>query len=226
MTRSRRRGALFDVDGTLVDNTYLHTVTWWEAFRQSGHTVPMARVHRAIGMGSDQLLDHLLGEDRDRDADDAINAAHAGLYAAYWPRLSPLKGAAELLRACAERGWTVVLASSASSSELTAMRLVIDAEDAIAEVMAADDVDASKPAPDLVNQALERSGALPGDAVFVGDTVWDVQACGRAGVPCLAVLTGGYSRGELHEAGAREVYRGPDEILARLDSSLLGDRAS
>src|SRR3954453_22765265 len=107
------RGVLFDVDGTLVDTTYLHAVAWWEALRQFEHDVPMAKIHRAIGMGSDKILGHLLGEDRDRDSDTPLSEAHGVLYAAYWERLRPLPGARDLVRACADRGLKVVLASSA-----------------------------------------------------------------------------------------------------------------
>ncbi|MFF8309827.1 HAD family hydrolase [Streptomyces lydicus] len=216
-----RRAALFDVDGTLVDTTYLHAVTWWEAFRQSGHRVPMADIHRAVGMGADHLIGHLLGPDRDRDSDATVSAAHKTLYAEYWPRLAPFDGAADLLRACAGRGWTVVLASSASEAELSAMRAALDAEDALTAVTGADDVDSSKPAPDLVEQALAEAGADPGSAVFVGDTVWDMKAGARAGVACVGVLSGGHCRQDLLDAGAREVYDGPGALLARLESSLL-----
>src|SRR3954452_2819325 len=109
---------IFDVDGTLVDTNYLHAVCWWEAFRQYDQHVDMADIHRAIGMGSDKLLDHLLPDDRDRDADDTLADAHSALYAVYWTRLRAFDGAAGLLRACADRAMTVVLASSASSDEL------------------------------------------------------------------------------------------------------------
>lgn len=104
--------ALFDVDGTLVDTNYLHVVTWWEAFAQAGFEVQMAQIHRAIGMGSDQMLDKLLPADRDEDADAEVRAAHSALYSVYWSRLRPLPGAADLLRACKRRGLAVVLASS------------------------------------------------------------------------------------------------------------------
>ncbi|MFI0786077.1 HAD family hydrolase [Streptomyces lydicus] len=216
-----RRAALFDVDGTLVDTTYLHAVTWWEAFRQSGHRVPMADIHRAVGMGADHLIGHLLGPERDRDVDAAVSAAHKTLYAEYWPRLAPFDGAADLLRAVAGRGWTVVLASSASEAELNAMRTALDAEDALTAVTGADDVESSKPAPDLVQQALAEAGTEPGNAVFVGDTVWDMKAGARAGVACVGVLSGGHCRQDLLEAGAREVHDGPGALLARLESSLL-----
>ncbi|HWG02656.1 MAG TPA: HAD family hydrolase [Trebonia sp.] len=214
--------ALFDVDGTLVDTNYLHTVTWWEAFAQAGLYVPMARIHRAIGMGSDQMLDKLLPADRDKDADADLSAAHGTLYATYWTRLRPLPGATDLLRACKRRGLAVVLASSAKEPEFNAMRAALDVEDAIDEATFAGDVEASKPAPDLVETALDKIGTRPEDAVFIGDTVWDVHACQKAGVPCIGVLSGGVSRDELLSAGAVACYRDPADLLAGFEASLLG----
>jgi HAD superfamily hydrolase (TIGR01509 family) len=213
--------ALFDVDGTLVDTNYLHAVTWWEAFAQAGHVVPMAQIHRAIGMGSGQLLDKLLPGDRDQDADADIRTAHTALYATYRARLRPLPGAADLLRACKRRGLTVVLASSADEAEFKTLRAALDAEDAIDEATFAGDVKSSKPAPDLVEVALDKAGVPAGQAVFIGDTVWDVEACRKAGVPCIGVLSGGIGRDELTSAGAAEVYPGPAELLAAFDDSLL-----
>ncbi|HEY3482930.1 MAG TPA: HAD family hydrolase [Streptomyces sp.] len=216
------RGAvLFDIDGTLLDTVYLHTVAWWEATRQQGHQVTMARIHRSIGMGSDHLLDALLGEDRDHDEDDTLSAAHDTLYAQYWSRLSPLPGASDLLRACAERGWRVVLASSAKGEAAEAMIRALDADDAIAAVTTSEDVSSSKPAPDLVQQALEKAGVPADRAVFVGDAVWDAEAARKAGVRCLGILTGGWTGQELREAGVEAVYETPAELLAALDSSLL-----
>ncbi|MET9181133.1 HAD family hydrolase [Kitasatospora aureofaciens] len=214
--------ALFDVDGTLLDTTYFHALAWWEALRQYDRTLPVARVHRAIGMGSDQLLDHLLGAERDHGDDEGITAAHAALYARFWPHIQPLPGAADLLRACADRGWAVVLASSASERELAVLRRALDADEAITAVTSADDVEATKPAPDLVRAALDRAGAEPEHAVFIGDTVWDVTAAGRARVPCVAVESGGFDTRELLGAGAAEVHRDTAELLADLDRSLLG----
>ena len=158
MTDDKRRGVLFDVDGTLVDTTYLHTVSWWEALRQADHRVPMARIHRSIGMGSDKLLDHLLGAERNRDADGRLRDAHDALYGEYWERLTPLPGARELLRACAERGLRVVLATSAAEHEVTALRAALDADDVIDSVTSSADARESKPAPDILVAALEQSG--------------------------------------------------------------------
>ena len=215
------KAVLFDVDGTLVDTTYLHAVAWWEAFAQAGHDVPMAWIHRAIGMGSDQLLDVLLPAERDTSSDAAISAAHGALYSVYWSRLRPLPGAADLLRACHQHGLRVVLASSADPAELDVLMAALDADGAVDEATSAGDVDQSKPAPDLVQVALDKVGLRPAEAMFVGDAVWDAQACQRAGVPCVGVLSGGISQAELLEAGAVRVYRDAAEILAAFPASLL-----
>ena len=215
------KAVLFDVDGTLVDTSYLHAVSWWEAFAQAGHEVPMARIHRAIGMGSDQLLDALLPADRDTGADDGISAAHSALYSLYWSRLRPLPGAAALLRACRQQGLRVVLASSAGPGELDKLRAVLDADEAVDEATSAGDVDKSKPAPDLVEVALEKAGLARAEAMFVGDAVWDVKACQRAGVACIGVLSGGVSEAELLAAGAMRVYRDAADILDYFPASIL-----
>jgi HAD superfamily hydrolase (TIGR01509 family) len=217
----RVAGVLFDVDGTLVDTTYLHAVTWWEALRQGDHDVPMAIIHHAIGMGSDKILDALLGEERDRDEDGTLTAAHAALYSTYWDRLRPLPGAADLLRACAERGQRVVLASSASERELTALRRALDADDVIDVATSASDAKESKPAPDILGVALDRAGLAASQVVLVGDSVWDVRAAARLEIPCVGVTCGGTSAEELTRAGAVAVYRDPADLLSTLDSSPL-----
>ncbi|MFI8966454.1 HAD family hydrolase [Streptomyces sp. NPDC053493] len=216
-----RGAALFDLDGTLVDTNYLHTLAWWQAMRQHGHDVPMARIHRAIGMGSDRLLDAVLGAERRPGEDGALADAHGTLYALWYETLRPFDGAAELLRAVAARGWKVVLASSAAEEEVAAIRRRLDADDVIAAATSGGDVDTTKPAPDLVEAALRSVDTDPEDAVFVGDTVWDVEAAGRAGVPCIALLTGGISRGELEDAGAVLVHEDAQSLLRHLDASPL-----
>jgi HAD superfamily hydrolase (TIGR01509 family) len=222
------RAVLFDVDGTLADTNYLHAVCWWEAFSQSKFDVPMVRIHRAIGMGSDHMLDALLPEDRDRDQDGSMRAAHSALYATFWTRLRPLPGAPDLLRACQERGWRVVLASSADEHEFGALLAALDADDAIDDATSSGDVEQSKPAPDLVQVALDKAGVPPEAAVFVGDTVWDVQASNKAGVPCIGLLSGGIGQDELRDAGAAEIYDDPAALLEtvreRVPGRVLGRR--
>ncbi|GGW10935.1 haloacid dehalogenase [Streptomyces capoamus] len=216
------RAAVFDVDGTLVDTNHLHVVTWWEALRQAGHDVPMHAVHRAIGLGSADLIAHLLGDDRDPAQDDDLSAAHTALYGQYFDRLPALPEAGELLRRLHGDGWTVVLATSASGAELGALRRAIDADDAIAATASADDVEQGKPAPEPVEHALELAGVPASRAVFVGDTVWDMRAGSKAAVHCVGLLCGGIPRADLEEAGAREVYADPADLLARLAGSPLG----
>lgn len=225
MTPNRRAGVLVDVDGTLVDTTYLHTICWWEAVRQDGHDVPMSRIHRAIGMGSDKILDQLLGGDRDGSADGRLRNGHDALFGAFWERLRPLPGAADLLRACAQRGLMVVLASSASERELRALRAALDADDVVAVATSSADADESKPAPDIVEAALTQAGLKPDQAVFIGDTVWDVVSAGHLDIPCIAVACGGTSRAELAAAGAVAGYDGPGDLLANFDRSPLANLA-
>lgn len=222
-TRGAIRAVLFDVDGTLVDTNYLHAVTWWEAFRQAGHTVPMPDIHRSVGMGADRLIGALLGEDRDRSRDEEISTAHKVLYAEYFPKLAPLPGAADLLRAVGRSGRRVVLVSSAGGDELGAMRAAVDADEVVHDATSGDDVDATKPAPDLIEQGLRRGGVTAGEAVFVGDTVWDMKACRKVGVACVGVLSGGVPRADLREAGAVAVYDGPADLLDHLADSPLGE---
>jgi HAD superfamily hydrolase (TIGR01509 family) len=218
-----RPGVLFDVDGTLVDTTYLHTEAWWEALRQHEQDVPMAEIHRAIGMGADKILAHLLGPDRDRDKDAEITVAHDVLYAAWWERLRPLPGAAELLHAVAERGLAVVLASSAREAELKVLRRVVRADDVIAAATSSSDASQSKPAPDILQAALDQSDVDPERAVFVGDSVWDVEAAARLNIPCIGLTCGGTSADELTKAGAVATYDDPADLLAHLNRSAIAE---
>ncbi len=215
------RAAVFDVDGTLVDTNHLHVVTWWEAFRQAGHHVPMHAVHRAIGLGSTDLIAHVLGEDRDEDQDSALSAAHKALYGQYFDRLPAFADAGALLRRLHGDGRRVVLATSASGAELSALRSALDADEAITATASADDVEEGKPAPEPVEHALELAGVPAERAVFVGDTVWDMRAGRRAGVRCVALLCGGIARADLEKAGAQAVYADPAALLAGLEDSPL-----
>ena len=215
------RGVLFDLDGTLVDTSYHHTIAWWQAFRDHGIEVPMREIHRAIGMGADTLLPHLIGRD-----DDDLKTGHTNHYAPFLERVQAFEGAADLLRACKKRGLTVVLATSAEESQLPRLRRGLDADDAIDVVTTGSDVGASKPAPDLMQVALERSGLQADNVVMVGDTRWDVESAAKAGIRCVTVMTGGWSESELREAGAVEIWASPAELLAHLDESVVGSSAA
>ncbi|MET1089199.1 MAG: HAD family hydrolase [Arthrobacter sp.] len=218
----RRRGILFDVDGTLIDSSYIHTISWWGAFRQQGYDIPMASIHHFVGMGGDRLVDSLLPADRDKSLDPEIMASHAALYASHWPALRRFDGARELLARCHEAGLAVALASSAREQDLQVMKATLDADVFIDAATSANDAEESKPAPDILAAALEALGVEAVDAVFVGDAVWDMKAAAALGIPAVGVACGGVAAAELRDAGAVEVYEGPRDLLENLAKSAVG----
>lgn len=211
---------LFDIDGTLLDSTYLHAFAWRRAFVECGADVPTAWIHHRIGMGGDQLLRELLGDD-DSELAEAAREAHRRHFDRLKPEIRPFEGSREILAAVAARGPRVVLATSADKAELPALLKALGEPDDVDVVTSADDVEEAKPEPDVFQVAMRRAGVGPERAIAVGDTVWDVIAAGRAGVGCIGVLTGGISRRELADAGALAVYRDVGELLAELDDSPL-----
>ena len=224
MTPATRPGVLYDVDGTLLDTNYLQVLAWWQAFRDTGHPdVSMADCHRAIGIASAELVGHLLGDDAP-DTEDVVEAKGR--------RYEPLRELVvafprvdELLAACREQGLAVVLATSGMQSDLEWMQPAIGGEDVVDGATTSADVEAAKPAPDLLQTAVADHGLDPARTVAVGDTVWDVRAARDAGLPCIALTCGGISRAELEDAGADEVYDDPADLLAHLDDSLIGRAA-
>jgi phosphoglycolate phosphatase-like HAD superfamily hydrolase len=212
-----RGGVVFDVDGTLLDTNYLHVTAWWEAFRERGHDVQCADIHRALGMGSMELIERVLG-----GPDPSVSAAHSRNYAPYLGRIRPLPGAADLLRATARIGLEVVLATSAKADEVDLMLDALSAGSAVSAVVSSGDVDRAKPDPGIVQKALDESGIDPGCAVMVGDAVWDVIAAERAGIRCIGLLCGGIGAEQLRDAGAAEVYRDPAALLEDIDASPIG----
>jgi HAD superfamily hydrolase (TIGR01509 family) len=211
---------LFDIDGSLVDSNYLHVHAWAQAFADAGHPVDAWRIHRAIGMGSAQLLGELLGDDADR-LEEQVKEGHTERYAEMASLLRPFEGARELVQAVSDRGAVVVLATSAPPDELEKLRAVLDLDDVLDAITAAEDVEAAKPEPEIVHVALEKAGCAPASSVFVGDAVWDVVAATRAGVACVGLLSGGTGAAELTEAGAVAVYDDAAALLRELDASPL-----
>ncbi len=207
--------AILDVDGTLVDTNYHHAVAWFRAFRDHGVVLPLWRIHRYIGMGSDQLVPSLAGEDFDRDRGDDLRADETEHYQALIDEVELLDGARELVLELRERGHKVVLASSAKPHELDHYLDLLDARPIVHAWPSSGDVEHTKPQPDLVNAAIEKAGGGP--AVMVGDSIWDCRAAAAADTPVLGVLTGGFSREELREAGAVDVVDSLAEVRGRLD---------
>ena len=211
---------LFDIDGTLVDSNYLHVFAWLQAFDDIGVDVEAWRIHRGIGMDGTELVKTLCP---DLDDVDGAKDAHARRYQALTPLLRTLPGATELLDAVAATGLQVVLATSAPESELTKLREVLQRDDIVSAITSSEDVETAKPQPDLVGVALERAGVTADRAVFVGDAVWDIRAAKSAGLPTVALRSGGVSHAELESEGAAAVYENPADLLKHLEASPLGD---
>ena len=202
--------AILDIDGTLVDTNYHHAVAWYRAFRAHGFVVQLWRIHRHIGMGGDQLVASLIGEEADEEHGDGIRDAEKQAYMALIDEVAPLEGARELIVELKEREHTVVLASSAKADEVDHYVDLLVVRDLVDGWTTSADVENTKPEPDLVVAALEKGGG--GDGVMVGDSTWDCEAAKRANIPSIGVLTGGFSREELREAGAAEVYESIAEM--------------
>ena len=206
--------ALLDVDGTLIDSNYQHALAWFRAFREHGFVLPVWRIHRAIGMGGDQLVPALLGKDVDEKQGDEIRDTRGPIYKELMPEVQPLEGAHELIADLKERGLTIVLASSSPAEDLDHYLELLDARDLADAWTTEEDVDATKPAPDLVRAALEKAGTVT--AAMIGDTRWDIEAAGKAGIETVCLMTGGWSEQELRDAGAVAVFESVDDLRERL----------
>jgi HAD superfamily hydrolase (TIGR01509 family) len=197
---------VLDVDGTLVDTNYQHAIAWHRALRDHGYVVQVWEIHRHIGMGGDQLVAALIGKEGEESDGEAIREAEGEAYGELIGEVQVMNGSIELLRELREDGATVILASSAKAEEVEHYLDLLDARDLVEGWTTAADVERTKPHPDLVHAALEKASS-DAPAVMVGDSTWDVKAAEAAGIPTLAVLTGGFAEAELREAGASEVVR-------------------
>lgn len=207
--------AILDVDGTLVDTNYQHAVAWYRGFIRNDVLVPVWRIHRHVGMGGDQLIAAVAGDEVEEERGDAIRESEKDLYMAMIEEVRPLHGARELIVDLKDRGHSAVLASSAKSEELDHYLDLLDARDLVDDWTDSSDVEKTKPEPDIVKAAMDK--VSEDRAVMVGDSTWDCKAAERAGVPTVAVLTGGFSEAELREAGAAEVFESIDSLRERLD---------
>jgi HAD superfamily hydrolase (TIGR01509 family) len=203
--------AILDIDGTLVDTNYHHAIAWHRALRAHGHTVQMWKIHRHIGMGGDQIVRALVGDGVEAALGDEIRAAEGQAYGELIAEVEPMDGARGLIEKLRYDGAAIILASSAKEDEVEHYLDLLDVRELVDAWTTSADVERTKPAADLVHAALQKAGG-GGPALMIGDSVWDVKAAKGAGVPTLAVLTGGFSREELREAGAAEVVESIGEL--------------
>jgi HAD superfamily hydrolase (TIGR01549 family) len=219
---SETRIAVLDVDGTLVDSNYQHAMAWYRALRTLGEVHPVWRIHRLIGMGGDQLLPTLAGDEVEARIGDEARELQGKEVDALLGEIAPLPGARDLLVALKERGHRLVLASSGQQRHVDFALDLLDARDIADAWTSSADADATKPAPDLLQVALAKLGApAHAPSVMVGDSVFDVEAAKNAGMPAIALLSGGFGMEELRDAGAIAVYETPAGLLEALDETLL-----
>ncbi|MDT5008992.1 MAG: hypothetical protein QOH57_609 [Mycobacterium sp.] len=215
---------LFDIDGTLVDSNYLHVHAWVRAFHEVGIGVDTWRIHRSIGMDGSTLVD-TLSDGADDDVQDRLTDLHSRYYEESTPLLRVLPGGRDILEHVASMGLQVVLATSAPEDELAILRRVLDRDSLVAAITSSEDVDMAKPDPGIVAVALDRAGVSADRAVFVGDAVWDAEACARAGVSSIGLLSGGFSRDELTGAGAEAVFTDAADLLTHIDDTAIAKLA-
>ncbi|HEY0933234.1 MAG TPA: HAD family hydrolase [Trebonia sp.] len=214
--------AVLDIDGTLIDSNYQHALAWYRALRSVGETYPVWRLHRLIGMGGDQVVPAVGGDDLERRAGDQAREQQGREVEALLEEMAPLPGARDLLTAIRKRGHRLVLASSGQQSHVEIFLDKLDARGIVDGWTSSADVEASKPAPDLLQVALKKLGAPPdASSVMIGDSVWDVEAAKKAGMPAIAVRSGGFGDDELRKAGAVAVYDTPGDLAEALDDTPL-----
>ncbi|MEH3098679.1 HAD family hydrolase [Sphingomonas adhaesiva] len=220
------KAILFDIDGTLVDSNPQQVETWDIVFRREGLTFDRQTIHDQIGKGADMLIPALVPEG-DEAQRDRLAAAHGALSkGSYLDGVRPFRGARDLLAAAHAAGQQVVLASSASKDELDHYLDLLDARDPVAATTSADDVERTKPAPDIFAVALTKLASVePAKAIAVGDTPYDVEPAKRCGVDTIALRSGGFSDAQLRDAGALRLYDDVAALLAGYNGSPLARRS-
>jgi len=211
--------AIFDVDGTLVDTNYQHALAWSRALRRYDVSRPMWRLHRGIGMGGDQFVSAVCGREVEEAHGDDLRRAWEEEFDQLIDEIQPFEGAHELLAEVKERGFRLVLASSGKARHVEAFLDLIDGKSLADAWTTADDVEKSKPEPDIVAAALAKVEGASG--IMVGDSIYDVQAAAKLNIPTLGVRTGGFSVGELLEAGVLQVFDSLVAFRSALDGTPL-----
>lgn len=211
---------VLDLDGTLVDSTFHHAITWQRAFAQHDLHIEAWRTHRAIGMGADQLIPALAGQEWADEHGESAAAVEGALFQEMIGRVPPLPGARAFLEILKVRGHQTVLGSSSNLGDLEVYLDLLGARDLLDAWTSSDDVRQTKPKPDIIQAALAKLGN-PKGAVMIGDSVYDIQAAHAAKLPAIAVLTGGFGADELRDAGAECIFETLLDVLAAIDDTPL-----
>jgi HAD superfamily hydrolase (TIGR01509 family) len=216
------KAAIFDVDGTLLDSVDLHALAWQDAMQKFGHEVSFEQVRGQIGKGGDKLIPHFLSEDAQRDHGEEMEEWRGRRFKTeYLPLLRPFSAVPDLLRRVRHGGLRIAVASSAKKDELDKYLDIAGIADLVDATTCSDDVEESKPAPDIFEVVLKKLGIEGAHAVAIGDTPYDAEAAGKAKIATIGVLCGGFTEGSLRQAGCVEVFQGPAALLACFGDSLL-----
>jgi HAD superfamily hydrolase (TIGR01509 family) len=218
------KAALLDIDGTLVDSNDAHAHAWVEAFKRGGYDVPFEKVRPLIGMGADNLIPEVVGISKETEKGEQLSKWWEEAFKEkYLPRLKPFPKVRELLMRMREGGLKLVAASSSKEELLEKLLEITGAKDLFQEDTSADDAEKSKPDPDIVHAALEKAGVPPDEALMLGDSPYDVEASGKAGVGMVALRCGGFSDEELK--GALAIYDDPADLLEHYEESPFAAKA-
>ena len=216
------KAAIFDVDGTLLDSVDLHALAWHEAMVRFGHDVSFEQARSQIGKGGDKLIPVFLSEGEQREHGKQLDSWRSEYFKTkYLPLVRPFSAVPDLLQRSRDAGLRIAIASSAKKDELERYLEIAGVRKLIEETVSAEDVEESKPAPDIFSAALRKLAIDGRDAVAIGDTPYDAEAAGKADVRTIGVLCGGFTEDELRKAGCAEVYPGPAALLACFERSLL-----
>jgi HAD superfamily hydrolase (TIGR01509 family) len=206
--------AFFDVDGTLIDSNAAHATAWQRALRDHGSDVTLAQVRRLVGVGSDKLLPEIANVEAESGKGRAVSARKKEIFDSLLPGLHATPGARALLEYLLRSGVDVVIATSADEEEMDALLRQAGLDDVVDKRVSKADVARSKPHPDIVRAALDKTRSDPASTVMVGDTPYDVEAAARAGVASIALRCGGYWF-DRDLRGARYILDDPRELLER-----------
>lgn len=213
---------IFDIDGTLIDSVDLHAKAWQDAFEHFGVKLGFAEIRSQIGKGGDELVPTFLSKKDERAFGEELQEWRSQHFkSTYRDSVKPFHKSHELLQRIKQKGKLLAAGSSAKKDELDYYLELLNAKDLFDVTTSADDVNKSKPNPDIFEAALSKLQNSASETVVVGDSPYDAQAATRIGIPCVGVLCGGFAKQSLVDAGATAIYKGPEDLLDKLESSPL-----
>ena len=209
------KAVIFDVDGTLLDSVDQHALAWKEAFEHFGYRFPLPDIRYQIGKGGDKLLETFLRQaDIDKQGKEIENVRGNLFKRKFADHLQPFPAVRALFEKIREKGLKIGLATSAKQNEVERYEKILKIRGLTDAITTKDDVENSKPDPDVLQIARDRLGKLkPPECVFIGDTPHDATAARKDGMPMICVLCGGFPEDDLRKAGAAEIFRDPEDLL-------------